>query len=351
MIRVKIALLNDTHWSARGDSQIFLDYFMKFFDEVFFPYIKEHNIKTIIHAGDFMDRRKFVNFNSLHQVRTRFIDKLHKNNIEMHCVLGNHDVYYRNTNRVNSLQELFYNDMIIYEEPQVVNFDGLNIALLPWVNKDNYDESINFIKTANAPILIGHLELDGYHVMRGIEYKGGMDPNLFRRYEKFLSGHFHCRQERDNIHYLGTQYQITFSDLHEQKGFHVLDTETREVEFINNPSRMFLELNYNDKNKLPELDKLDFTNLKDTYVRVVIENKNHPYLFERFIDKLYDVGVAKITIVEEALDILDDDEELVDLAQDTVTLINNEIEFIDEVKDKARMKKLIKDLYMESLSL
>jgi DNA repair exonuclease SbcCD nuclease subunit len=350
MIRVKIALLNDTHWSARGDSQIFLDYFMSFFDKVFFPYMEEHGITTIIHAGDFMDRRKYVNFNILNQVRDRFISRMQDSRIEMHCILGNHDVYYRNTNRVNSLQELFYNDMTIYDEPQVVNFDGLDIALLPWVNKENYEQSIKFIKTANAPILIGHLELDGYHVMRGIEYKGGMDPNLFKRYEKVLSGHFHCRQERDNILYMGTQYQITFSDLNETKGFHVLDTETREVEFIVNPFKMFVELKYNDEDGTLD-DNSDFKHLKDTYVRVIVEHKDHPYSFDRFIDKMYDAGVAKITTVEEALDISDDDEKILDLAQDTVTLINSEVDNLEEVKDKAKMKKIIKDLYMESLSI
>ncbi len=210
---MKIALLNDSHWGARGDSQLFLDYFMSFFEKVFFPYLKEHDITTIIHAGDFMDRRKFVNFNVLNQVRSRFLSRMHNDRIKMHCILGNHDVYYRNTNRVNSLQELFYNDMTIYDEPQVVNFDGLDIALLPWVVKENYDQSVRFIKTAKAPILIGHLELDGYHAIRGVEYHGGMEAGIFSRYEQVISGHFHCRQEKDNIYYLGTQYQITFSDL------------------------------------------------------------------------------------------------------------------------------------------
>jgi DNA repair exonuclease SbcCD nuclease subunit len=351
MIRVKIALLNDTHWSARGDSQIFLDYFMKFFDDVFFPYLKENDINTIVHAGDFMDRRKFVNFNSLHQVRTGFIERLKKERIEMHCILGNHDVYYRNTNKVNSLVELFSDDMIIYEEPQVINFDGLDIALLPWVNKENYDESVEFIKTANAPILIGHLELDGYQVMRGINHQGGMDSKLFNRYEKVLSGHFHCRQEKGNVYYLGTQYQITFSDLNEKKGFHILDTDTREVEFIENPHQMFLETIYNDSEGPIDVDAINTTNMKDCYVRLIVESKRHSYSFDRFLDKLYDSGVAKITTVEEIIDSDKEDEELLDLAQDTVTLINNEIESIDEVKDKSRMKKLIKDLYMESLSL
>ena len=84
---------------------------------------------------------------------------------------------------------------------------------------------------------------------------------------------------------------------------------------------------------------------------MIVEHKEHPYSFDRFIDKMYDAGVAKITTVEEALDISDDDEKIIDLAQDTVTLINNEVDNIEEVKDKAKMKKIIKDLYMESLSI
>ena len=226
---MKIAIINDTHFGARGDSQIFFDYFMRFFDDVFFPYLEEHNIDTIIHAGDLMDRRKFINFNILNQVRTRFMDKLKSKNIKMHCILGNHDVYYRNTNEINSIRELFSNDLTLYEKPEVVNFDGLDIALLPWVNKTNKDQCVEFIKTASAPILIGHLELNGYQVMRGVDFQGGMDKDPFDRYEKVLSGHFHCRQEKENVYYMGTQYQITFSDLHEKKGFHVLDTESRDI--------------------------------------------------------------------------------------------------------------------------
>ena len=351
MNKVKIAILNDTHFSARGDSQLFFDYFMKFFDDVFFPYLKENNIKTIIHAGDLMDRRKFVNFNILNQVRTRFMNRLHDDGIEMHCILGNHDVYYKNTNKVNSIRELFSNDLILYEEPTIVNFDGLDIALLPWVNKENFDESINFIATAAAPVLVGHLELYGYDVIRGVKYNEGMDANLFNRYEQVLTGHFHCKQEHGNIYYLGTQYQITFADLNETKGFHVYDTNTREIEFIENPYKMFHSITYNDEEGPVDSEAKNYPHLKDAYVKLFVEHKEHPYSFDRFMDKLYDAGVAKITIVEEFNNSDWTKEEIVDLAQDTVTLINNEIESMDEVKDKERMKRLIKDLYMESLSV
>ena len=347
---MKIAIINDTHFGARGDSQIFFDYFMRFFDDVFFPYLEEHNIDTIIHAGDLMDRRKFINFNILNQVRTRFMDKLKSKNIKMHCILGNHDVYYRNTNEINSIRELFSNDLTLYEKPEVVNFDGLDIALLPWVNKTNKDQCVEFIKTASAPILIGHLELNGYQVMRGVDFHG-MDKDPFDRYEKVLSGHFHCRQEKENVYYMGTQYQITFSDLHEKKGFHVLDTESRDIEFIENPHMMFYCLTYNDSSGPLDLDSLNFSNMKNAFVKIYIEHKKHPYSFDRYMDKLYEAGVSKITTVDDANNSSWQQEEIVDLAQDTVTLINNEVDQLEEVKDKSKLKKLIKDLYMESLSL
>ena len=324
---------------------------MKFFDDVFFPYLKENDIKTVIHAGDLMDRRKFVNFSILNQVRTNFIERFKKEGIELHCILGNHDVYYRNTNKINSIRELFSNDLILYEEPTVVNFDGLDIALLPWVCKDNYDQSVDFIKTASAPILIGHLELMGYDVMRGVKYDGGMNPKLFERYEQVFTGHFHCRQECGNIYYMGTQYQITFADLHEQKGFHILDTETREIEFIPNPHKMFHAVTYNDEGGPVDSNKFDCDYLNGAYIKLYVEHKEHPYSFERFMDKLYDCGVAKITVVEEYDNSDWTQEEIVDLAQDTVTLINNEVDALEEIKDKNRMKRLIRDLYMESLAL
>ena len=348
---MKIALINDTHFGARGDSQLCFDYFMKFFDEVFFPYLEENNIKTVIHAGDFMDRRKFVNFSILNQVRSQFIQKLKENNIELHCILGNHDVYYRNTNGVNSVTELFSNDIKIYEIPTIINLGGLDIALLPWVNKENYDNSVEFIKTAPAPILIGHLELNGYQVLRGVKHSGGMNPDILEKYEKVLSGHFHCRQEKDNVYYMGTQYQITFADLEETKGFHILDTETRDIEFIENPNRMFHKVYYNDEEGPVDTKEMNFSHLKDSYVRLDVEYKKHPYSFDKFMDTLIDAGVAKITVIEESSDILENEEELVDLAQDTVTLINNEIDLMEEVDNKDKLKKLIKDLYMESLSL
>ena len=139
--------------------------------------------------------------------------------------------------------------------------------------------------------------------------------------------------------------------MHEHKWFHIFDTSTREIEFIPNPHKMFHAVTYNDKDGEIDSDSFDCDYLKGSYVKLYVEHKEHPYSFERFMDNLYDCGVAKITIVEELINAEWTKEEIVDLAQDTVTLINNEVDALEEVTDKERMKLLIKDLYMESLSL
>ena len=114
---------------------------------------------------------------------------------------------------------------------------------------------------------------------------------------------------------------------------------------------MFHAVIYNDENGAVDSDTLNCEYLNGSYIKLYVEHKEHPYSFERFMDKLYDCGVAKITVVEEMDNSEWTQEEIVDLAQDTVTLINNEVDALEEVKDKARMKQLIRDLYMESLSL
>jgi len=348
---MKIAIINDTHFGARNDSSIFLDYFLQFFEEQFFPYCKENNIDQIIHLGDLMDRRKYVNFNTLHEVRTRFVDSLEKNKLHMHCILGNHDTFYKDTNDVNSSKELFVdrnNFFHLYEKPTAVEFDGLCIGLVPWISPEIKDECLEFLKTCRCPIVGGHFELFGYEVLRGVKYQSGMSDDVLRRFELVLSGHFHSKSTKNNVYYLGTQYQITFSDLHDKKGFHVLDTETRELEFIENKRRKFFHIEYDDTN--PEtLVNLDFKKYEDSYIKVLIKNKTKRKLFDAFLDTLYKYKVVDITVVEDMADFTIEESDI-DMAKDTLTIINDEIDSDGEIKDKSEIKQIIRDLYMEGLS-
>jgi DNA repair exonuclease SbcCD nuclease subunit len=348
---MKIAIVNDTHFGARNDSSIFLDYFLEFFEEQFFPYCVENNIDQVIHLGDLMDRRKFVNFNTLHEVRTRFLDNFKEYKIHLHCTIGNHDTFYRNTNKINSLRELFddkNNFFHLYEGPTPVDFDGLCIGLVPWINNTNREECEEFLKTCSCPIVGGHFELNGYQVMRGVSFRHGMSDKLLQRFETVISGHFHSKSSKNNVHYLGTQYQITFSDLHDRKGFHVLDTETRELEFVENTRRKFYHVEYDDTD--PDLlSNIDFSFYKDCYVKVIVKNKNKRKLFDSFLDTLYKNKVIDITVVEDMSDFIIE-EETIDMAKDTLTIINDEIDSDIDIEEKGKIKEIIRDLYMEGLS-
>ena len=158
---MKIALLNDTHFGARNDSPAFLEYFMRFYNEIFFPYLKENNIKTLIHLGDVVDRRKFINFKTAHTFRNDFMHRLYKEGIDTHIILGNHDTYYKNTNEVNAINELCttydgIKEPWIYDKAVTKNFGGTDICLIPWICDDNYEHSINEIETSKAQIALGH---------------------------------------------------------------------------------------------------------------------------------------------------------------------------------------------------
>ena len=346
---MKVAIICDTHFGVRNDSPLFLDYSLSFFEEQFFPYLRENGIKEVIHLGDLMDRRKFVNFFTLGEVKKRFMSHFNSGEFKLNCILGNHDTYYKNTNSLNSIKQLFEKDeLIIHEKPSCLNFDGLEIALIPWINKSNYDDSMEFIKQVSAPILMGHLELSGFQVLRGVQHAEGMSPEILSRFENVYSGHFHCKQEEKNVAYLGTPYQITFSDLNERKGFHILDTSTRVMEFIENPKKMFYSIRYNDE--LNDMLKTDFSKYKNSYIRLIIEKKNKPFIFDKFMDSLYAVSVVNINIIEEQqLELSAEDN--IDNTKDTISIINSEIDAMEDVQNKTKLKKIIHDLYIESLSL
>jgi DNA repair exonuclease SbcCD nuclease subunit len=347
---MKVAVVTDTHFGVKNDSPLFLDTFLSFFEQTFFPYLIENNIKTVLHLGDLLVRRKFVNFYTLSQVRDRFMSFFEKNNITLHIILGNHDTFYRNTSDINSMSELFghYSGIHIYKDPVVVDIDGLGIGLVPWINEANTDAASKFIKDASVSILMGHFEINGFQVISGVKHEHGLESSLFSKFDAVYSGHFHIKQNDKNITYLGTPYQITFSDAYDVKGFHIFDTEDQSMTFIPNEKKMFYVISYDDKVDDP-LKNLDASIYKNCFVKIIVLNKTKPYTYDRFVESIYSAAPASVTSIEEVIEISKED--IVDTTEDTITIINNEIDAMDEVDDKPKLKKIIQELYMESLTL
>ena len=351
---MKIALLNDTHCGVRNNNQMFAEYQGRFYKEVFFPYLDKHNIKQIIHLGDYFDRRRDVNFYSLHKNHEHFIQPMVERGITMDLIVGNHDIYFKSTNNLNSPEFLLKsNNINVYTDPIKKEYDGLEIALLPWINSENEEEVEEFLQLTTAPFVMSHLEVNGGMVGPGHFHGGGTPASWFERFEQVFSGHFHHKSTLGNIRYLGSQMEFTWNDFGDDKHFHVFDTETREIEAIQNPLKMFHKVFYNDTNEtLMTIKKKDFSPLKDTFVKVIVTDKNEPYWFDVFIEEITKVCPADLKVVEDHsnLDVLNEDE-LVGEAEDTLTILTKHIDSLNIDGDKTKLDTLMRSLYTESLDI
>ena len=348
---MKIALITDTHIGARNDSQVFSDYFADFYNNVFFPYLDDHGIDTVVHLGDIVYRRKYISYITLRAFRDHFVQPMADRKIDFHCIVGNHDIPYRNTNDINAMREIFDGSIgNIYWEPQEVEFDGLKILMMPWINNANYNTALTTMQKTDAQVMFGHFEIAGFEMMRGQTCDHGMEVKHFQKFDMVLSGHFHHKSTMGNITYLGNPYELTWGDYDDPRGFHVLDTETRELEFIQNPIRMFHKVFYEDETyDLDQLMNLDFEHLKSKYIKVVVVKKQNPYWFDQFLDRLYKCDPTHLTIVEDNKHLdLEKDEDIVD-AEDTITILNNYVDALEVDIDKKQLSGLLNNLYTEAL--
>jgi len=352
---MKIALITDTHFGARNDNLAFNDYFYKFWEEVFFPYIEENNIDTVIHLGDVMDRRKFVSYKIAQDFRTRFIQRFVDKGVTLHMMVGNHDTFYMNTNDVNSLAELVegrYPKMFVYPEATTVEFDGTPICFLPWICPDNYAHTMEHIQQTNAQVCMGHLEINGFEMHAGHFAEGGYDKQFLRKFDTVFSGHFHKKSDDGQVYYLGNTYQMTWSDNGCPKGFHIFDTDTRELDRIINPHTIFEKVYYDETTT--NYSDYNVLTLKDKFVKIVVVNKKDFYQFDKFIDKvLSESGAHEVKIVEDfsELDAENVDDAIIENAEDTMTLLERYIDELDVTLDKRRLTSMMKSLYVEASDL
>ena len=349
---MKIAVLNDTHCGIRNSSEVFLDNAEKFYNEVFFPECEKQDIKQILHLGDYYDHRKFVNFKALNHNRRVFLDQLRKRGMSMDIIPGNHDTYYKNTNELNSLKEClghYMNEVNIVMEPKVMKYGSLNIGLVPWICNDNYEQCMNFIKDCKADWIGAHLELKGFEMMRGLTNTHGMSPDIFKRFEMVLTGHYHVGSKKDNIWYLGSQMEFFWSDAHDPKFFHIIDTETRQIEKIRNNNTLFEKVVYNDE----EIDYNSYNkDLSKKFVKVVVANKTDPFTFDRFIDYIQNQDIYELKIAENFNEFVGanvDDEDM--NFEDTAEIVDTYIDAVDTDLDKDKIKVQMRELMTEAQTL
>jgi DNA repair exonuclease SbcCD nuclease subunit len=350
---MKVAIITDQHFGARNDAIHFLDYYEKFYKETFFKVIDENNIDTVLILGDTFDRRKFMNFYSLHRAKTMFFDELQKRKIDVHMLVGNHDTYYKNTNEVNSPELLLeeYDNINVIDSPRTIRLEDTDICMMPWICAENYSQSMQELRSTDATLCMGHFEIQGFTMHRGAVCTDGLEPSIFDKFDLVFSGHYHHRSNNGSIHYLGNPYELTWMDYGDPRGFHLFDLKTKELEFVENPNRMFHRIVYDDKQEsLQTISHKDLTPYKGTYVKVVVVNKSNPYMFDVFINNLYKVNPIDIAIAEDFAELEENEEDIVNETEDTTTILNKYVDNLTTDLNKDRLKVLLKELYIEALN-
>ena len=343
---MKIAIITDQHFGARKNSKLFHDYFLKFYEDIFFPTLIKEGITTIVDMGDTFDSRKGVDFVSLEWAKNHYYDRLAELGITVHTIVGNHTAYYKNTNQLSGVNLFLreYDNVKIYSEAEEVKIDKTKFLFVPWINSENEEKTLQLIDDSDSPCVMGHLELNGFMATRGHFMEHGMDSNVFDKFERVYSGHYHMRSNKENVFYLGNPYEMYWNDVNDrERGFHLFDTNTLEHTPVNNPYQLFHNLYYEDT---PH-QMLDITKYDQKILKVIVRKKSDPKQFEKYIDKLYSSNLAELKIVEN-FDFTEGEEFEADESEDTISLLNRYIQESEVDLDKSVITEILQDVYREA---
>ena len=223
------------------------------------------------------------------------------------------------------------------------------ILFIPWICDDNEAESIRTIESSQATIAMGHLEIKGFEMHSGHMNEHGQEKSMFKRFEKVMSGHFHKKSDDGHIYYLGTQYEMTWSDYNCPKGFHIFDTDTRELERVTNPYRMYKKLYYNDKET--NYSDFDLSEFDNSYVKIFVTKKTDEDMYNNLIERFYNtISVHELQIIEDPIDVASTvRSDILEQGEDTLTFLGNYIDQADTGElDKHKLKEFARELYGEA---
>lgn len=341
----KIVLITDQHFQARKTSKQFHDYFLEFYENVFFPYLIENDIKTVIDLGDTFDNRNFLDPAAIEWAKVNYYDRLKQLNIQHHVVVGNHTSKLKNTNKISSVDLILreYDNITVYKDPTEVIINGLKILFLPWINKDNELETLQKIHDTDATVAMGHLELNGFSPYVGHVMEDGRDPNVLHKFEKVFSGHYHTRSDNGKIFYIGNPYELYFNDVGDRRGFAIFDPENLVHDYVDNPYKMHYQLIYDSC-----LNFEDVSQLQNKIVKIVVKKIDDFTDFEETISSINRVNPTELKIIQAMpMATVEEFEEIE--SEDTISILNRYVDEDDVNYDKSRVKSILYDVYKEVL--
>ncbi len=295
---MKCAIINDIHYGLRGGKEFFENQLTHFLEEVFFPKIKKDPVDMVVLNGDIYDNRRSILLKTMERSQKELWEPLERLEIPIYVNLGNHDIANTNTLHPNSITPLAkkYENINIIDRP-IEHYH--NMFFFPWICEETEEETLILLKkiTKNS-VIFTHLDVLGASLSAKVKSKEGYDPKIFSKAKRVFNGHIHLREDMNKkFHILGCQYQQTWTDYRQQKGFHIYNFETDEIEFVKNPRRIFLKVVYDNekleidvgtKRKVPLNDKF-FKAMTDKIVKIQVIDAVDRIKLENFLERLGDV--------------------------------------------------------------
>lgn len=228
------AICTDSHFGKKNNSdqhnQDIIDYLNWFAGEVRL----DPTIDSIVFMGDWFENRSAIDIKTLRYAHEggKILNDL---GLPVFFLVGNHDLYQRFTRDVFStaIFHEFKNFQVI-DHPQVVKNLGGGCVLSPYVFDEEYKSLTKF---NDVPVWFGHFEfknfqITGYNTMS----QRGLEAAWFKKPSRIFTGHFHKRQIRDNIIYVGSIFPMDFGDAGDSaRGMAVFDHVANRLKFIDWP--------------------------------------------------------------------------------------------------------------------
>ena len=343
----KIIFLGDTHFALRNSNVEHHEHMALFFKD-FFHFIDKTKIRHIVQTGDLFDVRKSINVWAINQFRTMFLDEITRRGIKLYVLVGNHDIYYRESVKINTIREMLTDYQLlnpdiltIVDEPTTIQIADENFLVCPWVCKEKEVIIDDLINSSDAKYCVGHFEFNGFEMQKGQTIKTKFDHTQYSKFDLVISGHYHHKSRKDNVLYVGTTYQLTWAYYNDDKGLWVFDSG--KMHFCKNRHTIFNRIEYSE-DVIPEESQI-----KNKYIQVIVKQRPDKKKFNAFLDSLhlmspYDVKVREMFSEEMSTEVIQHD------VKNTESIIKEFIENSVIELDKEKMIQIMNDLYREAIS-
>ena len=202
----KAACFTDIHYGLKQNSRLHLDDCRRFV-EWFIAEAKARDCETCIFLGDWHHHRASVNVATMN-ASIRDLKLLNKSFEKVYFILGNHDLYYRDKRELNSIEYARdLSNFVMIDE----HFLQDDVAIIPWLVGKEYKK----VAKMQCKYMFGHFELPYFKMNAMVEMPDhdGIKAEMLNGPEYVFSGHFHKRQYKNNIHYMGNAFPHNYADV------------------------------------------------------------------------------------------------------------------------------------------